>query len=141
MLNIAALQGRLVSDPQIRQTQNGHNVASFCVACDRGRRDANGQTQADFIDVVAWDGTAEFICRNFTKGSMIAVDGRIQTRNYQDKNGNNRKAVEIVANNVSFCGPKAQNLQPYQRQEQPVPQSEYRVDEFAIADDDGDLMF
>ncbi len=109
MLNVVAIMGRLVADPQLRQTNNGHSVASFCVACDRGRRDANGQTQADFIDVVAWNQTAEFVCRYFAKGSLIAVDGRLQTRNFQDKNGNNRKAVEVVANNVNFTGPRSQN--------------------------------
>ena len=85
------------------------NVASFRVACDRGRRDANGQNQADFFDVVAWDRSAEFVCRYFQKGSMIAIDGRLQSRNYQDKSGNNRTAIEIVASNINFVTPKSQN--------------------------------
>ena len=101
--------GRLVADPQLRQTTTGKNVASFRIACDRGRRDPNGQSQADFLDVVAWDRTAEFVCRYFQKGSLIAIDGRLQSRSYQDKNGNNRQAVEIVAQNVNFTGPKSQN--------------------------------
>ena len=95
MLNVVVLMGRLVADPQLRQTTTGKNVASFRVACDRGRRDANGQNQADFFDVVAWDRSAEFVCRYFQKGSMIAIDGRLQSRNYQDKSGNNRTAIEI----------------------------------------------
>ena len=74
MLNVVAIMGRLVADPQLRQTTTGRNVASFRIACDRGRRDANGQSQADFVDVVAWERTAEFVCRYFTKGSLIAVD-------------------------------------------------------------------
>ena len=96
MLNVVVLMGRLVADPQLRQTTTGKNVASFRVACDRGRRDANGQNQADFFDVVAWDRSAEFVCRYFQKGSMIAIDGRLQSRNYQDKSGNNRTAVTLI---------------------------------------------
>ena len=102
MLNVVVLMGRLVADPQLRQTTTGKNVASFRVACDRGRRDANGQNQADFFDVVAWDRSAEFVCRYFQKGSMIAIDGRLQSRNYQDKNGNNRTAIEVNCDEVSF---------------------------------------
>ena len=109
MLNVVVLMGRLVADPQLRQTTTGKNVASFRVACDRGRRDANGQNQADFFDVVAWDRSAEFVCRYFQKGSMIAIDGRLQSRNYQDKSGNNRTAIEIVASNINFVTPKSQN--------------------------------
>ena len=77
MLNVVAIMGRLAADPQLRQTTTGKNVASFRIACDRGRRDANGQSQADWLDVVAWDRTAEFVCKYFQKGSMIAVDGRV----------------------------------------------------------------
>lgn len=106
MLNVVALMGRLVADPQLRQTTTGENVASFRVAVDRGRKDANGQNLADFFDIVAWDKSAEFICRYFQKGSMIAVEGRLQSRNYQDKNGSNRTAIEVVASNVSFAGNK-----------------------------------
>ena len=109
MLNVVVLQGRLAADPQLRQTTTGKNVASFRIGCDRGRKDANGQSQADWFDIVAWDRTAEFVCRYFQKGSMILVDGRLQSRQYQDKNGNNRTAIEIVANNVNFAGPKSSN--------------------------------
>ena len=109
MLNVVAIVGRLVADPQMRQTTTGKNVASLRVAVDRGRRDPNGQTQADFFDVVAWDRSADFVCKYFQKGSMIAIDGRLQSRQYQDKNGNNRTAIEIVANNINFVGPKSSN--------------------------------
>ena len=102
MLNVVAIMGRLAADPQLRQTTTGKNVASFRVACDRGRRDANGQNQADFFDVVAWDRTAEFVCKYFQKGSLIAIDGRLQSRSYQDKNGNNRTAIEVNCDEVSF---------------------------------------
>ncbi|MFR3225548.1 MAG: single-stranded DNA-binding protein [Blautia massiliensis (ex Durand et al. 2017)] len=107
MLNVVAIMGRLARDPELRQTTTGKNVASFRIACDRGRRDANGQNQADWFDVVAWDRTAEFVCKYFQKGSLIVVDGRLQSRSYQDKTGNNRTAIEIVANNVNFAGPKS----------------------------------
>ena len=112
MLNVVAIMGRLAADPQLRQTTTGKNVASFRIACDRGRRDANGQSQADWLDVVAWDRTAEFVCKYFQKGSLIAIDGRLQSRSYQDKNGNNRTAIEIVANNVNFAAPKSANAAP-----------------------------
>ena len=111
MLNIVAVMGRLARDPEMRQTTTGKNVASFRIACDRGRRDANGQSQADWLDVVAWDRIAEFICKYFQKGSLIVIDGRLQTRQYQDKNGQNRTAVEIVANNVNF-GQSKESIYP-----------------------------
>lgn len=106
MLNVIAIMGRLVADPQLRQTQQGTSVASFRIACDRNRADQNGQRQADFFDVVAWRGTAEFVCKYFQKGSLIAIDGQLQSRQYQDKNGNNRTAIEIVASNINFAGSK-----------------------------------
>ena len=113
MLNVVAIMGRLARDPELRQTTTGKSVASFTIACDRnGKRDANGQSQADWIPVTAWDRTAEFVCKYFQKGSLIAVDGRLQSRSYQDKSGNNRTAIEIVANNVNFAGPKSANAAP-----------------------------
>ena len=94
MLNVVAIMGRLVSDPQLRQTNTGKSVASLRIACDRGRRDANGQMQADFFDVTAWDRTAEFICRYFHKGEMIAVDGRDCTFLAMIMNGDSDEDVE-----------------------------------------------
>lgn len=102
MLNLIAIQGRLAADPEMRQTTTGKSVASFTLACDRGRKDANGNSQTDWISCTAWEKTAGFICKYFQKGSLIVIDGRLQTRQYQDKNGQNRTAVEIVANNVNF---------------------------------------
>ena len=112
-LNVVAIMGRLAADPQMRQTQAGKSVCSFRIACDRGRKDANGQMQTDWLDVVAWDKTADFVSHYFPKGSMIAVTGRLQSRNYRDKNGNNRTAIEIVANRVSFCGEKKQDAKSF----------------------------
>ena len=109
MLNQIVLMGRLTRDPELRYTQSQTPVASFRIAVDRdfGGRDG-AERQTDFIDVVAWRQTAEFVSRYFRKGSMIAVQGSIQTRNYEDRNGNKRYAFEIVADNVSFCGSKAE---------------------------------
>lgn len=139
MLNVVALMGRLVADPQLRQTTTGKNVASFRVAVDRGRKDANGQNQADFFDIVAWDKSAEFICRYFQKGSMIAVEGRLQSRNYQDKSGNNRNAVEVVVNNVSFAGNKDAQSQNVANRAVSAPV--VANNEYEPIEDDGDLPF
>ena len=106
MVNCAVLMGRLVADPELRTTPNGISVTSFTVAVDRRFNRQGEDRQADFIDIVAWRQTADFVCRYFRKGSMIAVQGSIQTRMYEDKNGNKRKAVDLVADNVSFCGSK-----------------------------------
>lgn len=108
MLNCAVIMGRLTADPELRTTANGISVTSFSVAVDRSYQRAGAERQTDFINVVAWRQTAEFVTRYFHKGSMIAVQGSIQTRNYTDKQGNKRTAVEIVADNVSFCGSKAE---------------------------------
>lgn len=107
MLNSAIIMGRLTAAPELRTTANGTSVTSFTVAVDRAYARQGEERQTDFISVVAWRGTAEFVSRYFRKGSMIAVQGSIQPRNYEDKNGNKRTAVEIVADKVSFCGSKA----------------------------------
>lgn len=107
MLNIVALMGRLTHTPELKTTQNGTSVCSFSIAVDRTYTPKGEERKADFIDIVAWRQTAEFICKYFQKGSMIAIDGSIQTRSYQDKQGSNRTKVEVLANNVSFCGAKA----------------------------------
>lgn len=107
MLNVAIIMGRLTAAPELRTTASGLSVTSFSVAVDRSYK-AGEERQTDFINVVAWRQTAEFVSRYFQKGSMIAVRGRIQQRNYEDKNGNKRTAFEIVADEVSFCGSKAE---------------------------------
>lgn len=107
MLNVTAIMGRLSRDPELRQTTTGKSVASFTIACSRGRKDANGKDLVDWIPVVAWEHTAEFVCKYFEKGSLIAIDGRLQSRTYKDRDGNNRTAIEIVANNANFAGSKS----------------------------------
>ena len=109
MLNCVTLMGRLTADPEVRTTTTGKSVCTFSIAVERSFARAGEQRQADFINIVAWENQANFISRYFAKGSMIAVQGSIQTRMYEDKNGNKRKAVEIVADNASFCGSKAES--------------------------------
>ena len=106
MLNVAVVMGRFVADPELRHTPNGISVTSFTVAVDRSYVKAGTDRQTDFIDVVAWRGNAEFVCKYFRKGQLVALQGAIQTRTYTDKDGNKRKAVEIVADNVHFAEPK-----------------------------------
>ncbi len=106
MLNKAVLMGRLVADPELRRTQNSNSVTSFTLAVNRSFARQGEQPQTDFIDVVAWGKTAEFVSRYFVKGQLVAVCGRIQTRNWEDKQGNKRKSVEVVAEEVHFAEPK-----------------------------------
>ncbi|HCW80083.1 MAG TPA: single-stranded DNA-binding protein [Ruminococcaceae bacterium] len=106
MLNVAVLMGRFVADPELRQTPSGVSVTSFTLAVDRSYVKPGTERQADFIDIVAWRSTAEFVCKYFRKGQLAAVQGSIQTRTYTDKNGIKRKAFEIVADNVHFAESK-----------------------------------
>lgn len=141
MLNMVGLMGRLTYEPEIRVTTSGVSVLRFQIACDRTYQKAGEERKADFIDCVAWRQTAEFIGKYFHKGSMIAIEGTIQTDNYTDKNGNNRKQVEVVANNISFCGSKADNNDNAQA----APTQEYasadNSDFEEIVEDDDDLPF
>ena len=152
MLNIIAIMGRLVADPELRTTPAGVNVCRFRIACDRNFAKPGEQRQADFIDVVAWRQQAEFVCRYFQKGSMIAVEGSLQTRQYQDKQGSKRTAVEVVAHNISFAGAKRQDAQSapsYEQQtvshvQQAKEQSGFAqgsADDFAVISDNDDLPF
>ena len=107
MINNVILMGRLVATPELRNTQTGLAVTSFSLAVERPYAQ-QGERQTDFINCVAWRKTADFITRFFQKGSMVAITGSIQTRNYEDKNGNKRTAVEVVVDQASFCGSKAE---------------------------------
>ena len=121
MINNAVIMGRLTADPELRTTGNGIGVCGFTVAVDRNYRPEGEERQTDFINVVAWRKTADFVSRYFRKGQMIAVQGSIQTRNYEDRNGNKRTAVEIVADNISFCGSKAETGAGGQNAGAPAP--------------------
>ena len=103
MLNRIILMGRLTRDPELRHTQTGTAVASFTLAVDRDFKDRNsGERATDFIDIVAWRQTGEFVSRYFTKGRMAVVEGRLQMRDWTDKDGNKRRSAEVVADNVYF---------------------------------------
>ena len=102
MLNKVIIMGRLARDPELRRTQSGVSVTSFRIACDRDFKSQSGEKETDWIDVVAWRNTAEFVSKYFNKGRMAIVEGRLQTRDWTDKDGNKRTAVEVVADNVYF---------------------------------------
>ena len=103
MLNVVALQGRLAADPEQRTTQTGTPVTSFSLAVQRNVKGGDGEYSTDWIDCVAWKGTAEFICKYFQKGQLMAVNGTLQTRSYEDKQGIKRKATEVLVQNANFC--------------------------------------
>ena len=113
MINRVVLMGRLVADPELKTTNTGISVTSFRIAVDRSYVKAGEQRQADFFDIVAWRSSAEFVCRNFSKGSLIAIDGQLQSRQYQTKDGQNRTAIEVVADIVSFTGERRDTAGTY----------------------------
>ncbi len=131
MLNVVVLTGRLTRDPELRTTPNGVSVASFTVAVDRGYQKAGTERQADFINCVAWRNTAEFVAKYFEKGRMIGLEGNIQSRSYQDKEGNKRTATEVVANNVHFVDSKPQGGSEY-RAPAPSVEEGYQAPSFSV---------
>lgn len=143
MINTVALMGRLTYEPELRKTPSGVSVISFQIACDRNYQKSGEERKSDFIDCTAWRQTAEFIERYFHKGSMIAVEGSIQTENYTDKDGNKRKQVQVVASNVSFCGSRSESAANNQGYSQPTPSysNADNSDFEEIVDDDDDLPF
>ncbi|MBU5435877.1 single-stranded DNA-binding protein [Pseudoflavonifractor sp. MSJ-37] len=162
MLNRIILMGRLTRDPELRHTQTGTAVASFSLAVDRDFKDKQtGEKATDFIDIVAWRSTAEFVSRYFTKGRMAVVEGRLQLRDWTDQNGNKRRSAEVVADNVYFGDSKrdaeaAGAYAPppaYGGYSAPAPQQAAPAapaysaplsggDQFAdLSDDDGELPF
>jgi len=158
MLNKIIVMGRLTRDPELRQTPNGVNVASFSIACDRDFKDkSTGEKQTDFIDVVAWRNTADFVSRFFTKGRMAVVEGRLQIRNWEDQSGNKRRTAEVVAENIYFGdsrpGGEGGGAAPYQGggytqggYQAPAPNSfsqisDHREEYQEILEDDSELPF
>ena len=142
MINMVALMGRLTYSPELKSTPNGLSVIRFQIAVDRTYQPKGQERQADFIDCIAWRQTAEFISRYFHKGSMIAIEGTVQTSNYRDKNGNNRKQTEVLVNNVSFCGSKSESGSMDIEPESAAKYSSTDNSDFEeIVDDDDDLPF
>ena len=107
MLNHIVLMGRLTRDPELRRTTSGTPVATFSIAVDRDFKSENGEKETDFIDIVAWRNTAEFVSKYFAKGRMAVVSGRLQIRTWTDKDGNKRRSAEVVADNVYFGDSKS----------------------------------
>ena len=145
MLNHITIMGRLVRDPELRRTGSGLAVTSFSVAVDRDfGKNENGEKKTDFFDCVAWRNTAEFVSKYATKGSMVAVSGRVEFRDWTDRDGNKRRSAEIIADNVYFCGgrrdgdsvPAAGSFGGYS-----APASAPASDFAMLEDDDAQLPF
>ena len=148
MLNRIIIMGRLTRDPELRRTQSGAAVTSFSLAVDRDFKSQSGEKETDFIDVVAWRSTAEFVSKYFAKGRMAVVEGRLQLRDWTDRDGNKRRTAEVVADNVYFGdsrrdseggGYNAPSYAPADRGYAPAAPV---ADQFAeIDEEDGDLPF
>lgn len=139
LLNKIIIMGRMVRDPELRHTQSGTAVASFTLAVDRDFKDkATGERAVDFIDCTAWRGTAEFVSRYLTKGRMAVVDGRLQIRRWEDKDGNKRYSPEVVAESVYFADSKRDPLDKLAEDAEPVaPAGDFAE----LSEDDGELPF
>lgn len=136
MFNHIAIMGRFTKDPEMRRTGSGVAVTSFTIACDRDFGQ-NGEKETDFIDVTCWRNTAEFVSKYFTKGRMAVVSGRLQIRKWTDKNGNERRSAEVVADNVYFADSKkddsGSNFQSYSPAAAPLQ-------DYAVVDGDDDSL-
>lgn len=165
MLNKIFLMGRLTRDPELRYTQSQIPVASFSLAVDRDFKGQDGQKETDFIDIVAWRNTAEFVSKYMSKGRMAVVEGRLQLRDWTDRNGSKRRSAEVIADNVYFGDSKrdseggtpggygqpaygapggygqSRGQAPAYSQPGGYPQSNYGTSEFTEMDDDGELPF
>ncbi len=133
MLNKIFLMGRLTRDPELRRTQSGTAVVSFSLAVERDGKDADGNKTTDFIDCVAWKGTAEFVAKYFTKGRMMVAGGTLQMRDWTDRDGNKRRSAEVIVRDVYFGEPKAQDAKPANAYD--------GAQGFEDVEDDGDLPF
>lgn len=137
MMNVCIMQGRLVEDPELRSTPQGVSVANCRIAVERDHAAKDGSRETDFFSVIAWRGTGEFIKKYFSKGQMILVVGQMQSRRWQDKEGNNRTTYEILAERVNFCGSKSQGGEPAIS-----PEAEAKAGAWEdLTDLDGDLPF
>ena len=137
MLNRAILMGRLTRDPELKQTPNNVSVATFSLAVDRNYQSDKDNKQTDFINIVAWRHTAEFVNKYFKKGQLVAVEGSIQSRSYQGKDGNNRTAFEVVSDQVYFAEKKQDG-----KSQPEEPQDNFNPDDFEeFEGSDDDLPF
>lgn len=141
-LNKVILMGRLTRDPELRRTQQGTAVVSFSLAVDRDYKSKGAEKETDFIDIVAWRNTAEFVSKYFAKGRMAVVEGRLQVRTYTDKEGNNRRATEVVADNVYFGDSKKDGNSGNGNYGAAGYGGEYESGDFQeLSDEDGELPF
>lgn len=138
MLNHIVLMGRLTRDPELRQTGSGISVASFTIAVDRDYAAQGAEKETDFVDIVAWRGTADFVSKYFAKGRMAVVSGRLQIRDWQDKEGNKRRSAEVVADNIYFGESKKDSQGSSSTQSDEPAQS---TDFAPLDDDDSELPF
>ena len=141
MLNKVVLMGRLTKDPELRRTGSGTSVTSFSLACDRDFKSQSGDKETDFIEVVAWKNTAEFVSKYFGKGRMAVVDGRLQIRDWTDKAGNKRTTVEVVADNVYFADSKRSESDDNQKENFNALSGRVSDDFVPASEEDGELPF
>jgi single-strand DNA-binding protein len=132
MLNEIILQGRLTDNPELKTTNSGKYVTSFSLAVERDFSTSD-EKETDFINIVAWNGTAEFITKYFTKGKQLLVRGSLQVRKWQNQNGETRYSTEVIADKVYFCGDKSNS--------DPLPEFAQKVDDFNSIETDDDLPF
>ena len=141
MLNKIILMGRLCTNPELRRTGSGTAVTSFSLACDRDFKSQSGEKETDFIEVVAWKNTAEFVSKYFSKGRMAVVEGRLQIRDWTDKAGNKRITAEIVADNVYFADSKRSESNDNQKENFNALSGRLSDDFVPISEEDGEIPF
>ena len=133
--------GRLTRDPELRRTGSGTAVTSFSLACDRDFKSQSGDKETDFIEVVAWKNTAEFVSKYFSKGRMAVVEGRLQIRDWTDKAGNKRTTAEVVADNVYFADSKRSESNDNQKENFNALSGRVSDDFVPISEEDGEIPF
>ena len=141
MLNKVVIMGRFTKDPELRRTGSGTAVTSFSLACDRDFKSQIGEKETDFIEVVAWKNTAEFVSKYFSKGRMAVVDGRLQIRDWTDKAGNKRTTAEVVADNVYFADSKRSESNDNQKENFNALSGRLSDDFVPISEEDGEIPF
>ena len=141
MLNKVVIMGRFTKDPELRRTGSGTAVTSFSLACDRDFKSQSGEKETDFIEVVAWKNTAEFVSKYFSKGRMAVVEGRLQIRDWTDKSGNKRTTAEVVAENVYFADSKRSESNENQKENFNALSGRLSDDFVPISEEDGEIPF
>ena len=141
MLNKIIIMGRLTIDPELRRTGSGTAVTAFSMACDRDFKSQSGDKETDFIEVVAWKNTAEFVSKYFSKGRMAVVEGRLQIRDWTDKDGGKRRSAEVVADNVYFADSKRSESNDNQKENFNALSGRVSDDFVPISEEDGEIPF